>query len=111
MSSTETPTRPAAEHWSVPELARRPILLVAAVVGVALLATSWPYGYFGDELYFIAAGTHHRSEEHTSELQSRFDLVCRLLLEKKKKKRTTNHIIKLNTNYKIKMCYHYFTIK
>src|SRR5699024_11918338 len=34
--------------------------------------------------------THHsskkRSEEHTSELQSRFDLVCRLLLEKKNKK-------------------------
>src|SRR5438105_8008724 len=31
-----------------------------------------------------AVGT--RSEEHTSELQSRVDLVCRLLLEKKKKK-------------------------
>src|SRR5437868_10645893 len=29
-----------------------------------------------------------RSEEHTSELQSRFDLVCRLLLEKKKRKYT-----------------------
>src|SRR2546428_6383630 len=29
---------------------------------------------------------HHRSEEHTSELQSRSDLVCRLLLEKKKKR-------------------------
>src|SRR5699024_12404779 len=29
--------------------------------------------------------TIKRSEEHTSELQSRFDLVCRLLLEKKKK--------------------------
>src|SRR5437868_10657889 len=29
-----------------------------------------------------------RSEEHTSELQSRFDLVCRLLLEKKKKQST-----------------------
>src|SRR5699024_12364993 len=28
--------------------------------------------------------TVRRSEEHTSELQSRFDLVCRLLLEKKK---------------------------
>src|SRR5699024_12748231 len=28
----------------------------------------------------------YRSEEHTSELQSRFDLVCRLLLEKKKNK-------------------------
>src|SRR5258707_2301393 len=31
--------------------------------------------------------TAHRSEEHTSELQSRQYLVCRLLLEKKKKKR------------------------
>src|SRR5437868_9943093 len=30
-----------------------------------------------------------RSEEHTSELQSRFDLVCRLLLEKKKTKTIT----------------------
>src|SRR5256884_3544169 len=29
---------------------------------------------------------HQRSEEHTSELQSRLHLVCRLLLEKKKKK-------------------------
>src|SRR6266496_5414931 len=31
----------------------------------------------------------HRSEEHTSELQSRRDLVCRLLLEKKKKQKKT----------------------
>src|SRR5271167_2815718 len=31
-----------------------------------------------------ATGVPNRSEEHTSELQSRFDLVCRLLLEKKK---------------------------
>src|SRR5690349_4825670 len=33
---------------------------------------------------------HGRSEEHTSELQSRRDLVCRLLLEKKKKKKKNN---------------------
>src|SRR5436309_10716498 len=32
-----------------------------------------------------------RSEEHTSELQSRENLVCRLLLEKKKKKKNTNN--------------------
>src|SRR5207249_6776468 len=32
------------------------------------------------------AGGRHIEIEHTSELQSRFDLVCRLLLEKKKKK-------------------------
>src|SRR2546422_2252386 len=33
-----------------------------------------------------AAGVERRSEEHTSELQSRLHLVCRLLLEKKKDK-------------------------
>src|SRR2546422_6891701 len=44
-----------------------------------------------DELYVgtiaqeIVAGLKMRSEEHTSELQSRLHLVCRLLLEKKKK--------------------------
>src|SRR5207249_9950650 len=36
-------------------------------------------------------GVNARSEEHTSELQSRFDLVCRLLLEKKKKKHTIKY--------------------
>src|SRR5699024_11553157 len=36
--------------------------------------------------YFVMkwVNKEYRSEEHTSELQSRFDLVCRLLLEKKK---------------------------
>src|SRR5690606_41344403 len=34
---------------------------------------------------------HARSEEHTSELQSRENLVCRLLLEKKNTKDTTTH--------------------
>src|SRR5438132_13783957 len=36
----------------------------------------------------IPSRVHRRSEEHTSELQSHSDLVCRLLLEKKKKKNT-----------------------
>src|SRR5437868_13264530 len=35
-----------------------------------------------------------RSEEHTSELQSRFDIVCRLLLEKK-----NNHTVSLSAHY------------
>src|SRR5437868_15513374 len=35
-------------------------------------------------LHQMGIGLLMRSEEHTSELQSRFDLVCRLLLEKKK---------------------------
>src|SRR2546422_7193021 len=37
-----------------------------------------------------------RSEEHTSELQSRLHLVCRLLLEKKKKKKKRNMYTHLN---------------
>src|SRR5437868_15484436 len=36
---------------------------------------------------YLHPQAQRRSEEHTSELQSRFDLVCRLLLEKKKKKK------------------------
>src|SRR2546422_4959821 len=39
-----------------------------------------------------------RSEEHTSELQSRLHLVCRLLLEKKKKKKKKNSIKKRQTD-------------
>src|SRR5699024_11874251 len=46
-------------------------------------------GVFVGYLYLMPDHAHMnaiiiRSEEHTSELQSRFDLVCRLLLEKKK---------------------------
>src|SRR2546430_9341063 len=36
----------------------------------------------------------HRSEEHTSELQSQSNLVCRLLLEKKKKQVSHSHSIR-----------------
>src|SRR2546426_5732639 len=39
----------------------------------------------------LDAGLGERSEEHTSELQSPCNLVCRLLLEKKKKKRKHKH--------------------
>src|SRR5436309_8285302 len=41
-------------------------------------------------------GIAHRSEEHTSELQSRENLVCRLLLEKKKQTTRTNYKIGLS---------------
>src|SRR5579883_3596116 len=41
----------------------------------------WPEDW---RRFYVASGLiHHRSEEHTSELQSRENLVCRLLLEKK----------------------------
>src|SRR5438034_5672970 len=46
-----------------------------------------------------------RSEEHTSELQSHSDLVCRLLLEKKKKKKKTHK--NKNTKNKLNKHKHY----
>src|SRR5206468_9314774 len=46
-----------------------------------------PVGFAKSSAGEYAGGILARSEEHTSELQSRSDLVCRLLLEKKKKNR------------------------
>src|SRR5207247_8943300 len=73
---------------------------------VTLLLGESNQSLFGDDVITVNGGWHHRlisdgsmvqlptspgsprvaarSEEHTSELQSRVDLVCRLLLEKKK---------------------------
>src|SRR5438874_4834639 len=59
------------------------LYLLKSLVRCACGAMMTPKGAVGRN------GTY-RSEEHTSELQSRRDLVCRLLLEKKKKKKTSN---------------------
>src|SRR5438132_6852965 len=59
----------------------------------------YPIGEFDQLVRLTQAGAErllHRSEEHTSELQSHSDLVCRLLLEKKKK----NNKAKSNINKK-----------
>src|SRR5690625_6409027 len=45
--------------------------------------------YRGDDLIVMGTATECRSEEHTSELQSRGHLVCRLLLEKKNRNNIT----------------------
>src|SRR5256885_7968021 len=58
--------------------------VVAAVAAAGLLGTQAHDGEVGG----TAADVHHRSEEHTSELQSPCNLVCRLLLEKKKQDKT-----------------------
>src|SRR5437867_5974328 len=49
-------------------------------------STRRPSGLEPTRCFVAATETYSRSEEHTSELQSPYDLVCRLLLEKKKKK-------------------------
>src|SRR2546422_6115232 len=67
----------------------RPLIVVSllalyAEIGLRLLEP-WPLKVVLDHV--VSSGHHGhwvRSEEHTSELQSRLHLVCRLLLEKKK---------------------------
>src|SRR5699024_12641950 len=105
-------------HVSPQLLALRLLLVLFLMLRPPPISTLFPYttlfrSYFHvkyNTLYFIsikcvlceaigsASKTLHtdyqyaqnlRSEEHTSELQSRFDLVCRLLLEKKKKTKSS----------------------
>src|SRR5690606_39722711 len=69
-----------------------------------LLATSLAFtgaAYAQDEPDNAADRESQRSEEHTSELQSRENLVCRLLLEKKKKQwsKAVNRISVVTENY------------
>src|SRR5699024_12844855 len=71
---------------------RRSSDLIAELICIHSLSLRWRQGYGSAMMAHVlaemgAAGFREavlwRSEEHTSELQSRFDLVCRLLLEKK----------------------------
>src|SRR2546422_8059089 len=62
----------------------RALIARVAPTEVRVLVT----GESGTGKELVASAIHRRSEEHTSELQSRLHLVCRLLLEKKKKQQT-----------------------
>src|SRR3712207_7549036 len=82
--------RSRAENVPAPEIARRYWGLAdgATLRDVVLVVRA-------DEAHHRDVNHGFRSEEHTSELQSRQYLVCRLLLEKKKKKHQTFHITNL----------------
>src|SRR2546429_439886 len=74
MTPTTMPTL-----WCWRSIRSTSICRISASDGVVVFGGDWP-----------SAKANMRSEEHTSELQSRLHLVCRLLLEKKKKKAWTN---------------------
>src|SRR5436309_10578491 len=57
-------------------------------------------GPFRPRALGVNGPSSRRSEEHTSELQSRENLVCRLLLEKKKKKKKNKKTIITKIHYK-----------
>src|SRR2546427_9465131 len=81
-------------------LSANPIRDVCRPISVPPVASSARYSTYTLPSFTTAAGLKdgkvyvlyraERSEEHTSELQSQSNLVCRLLLEKKKKNNTTN---------------------
>src|SRR5207248_7821284 len=64
-----------------------PSTLQASIPFLSSMPTIWA---FSSSPSAMASASPLRSEEHTSELQSPYDLVCRLLLEKKKKKKQTH---------------------
>src|SRR5260370_26559709 len=72
-------------------------LIAALLCGASLIGGSAPAAASVFNYSCSSNCTYVRSEEHTSELQSHLNLVCRLLLEKKKK----------STDSKRKMLYRY----
>src|SRR5438445_3639643 len=75
----------------------------ALPISEAMPLQNLKHGVIRDNQIIFTAGNANkksaRSEEHTSELQSRQYLVCRLLLEKKKKHSIVHHNLSENTDY------------
>src|SRR5690349_22717195 len=94
--STLFPTRRSSDLWN-----RKTTLTFSGPVEIpGVHLKGWGVLPAGTYVFKVldSQSDRHRSEEHTSELQSRRDLVCRLLLEKKKKKIKRNIITDIN-NY------------
>src|SRR2546429_6948963 len=75
--------------WVFVEQLGLPVPSMPLLLAAGALAGSGHMSFFASLFYVmlaaVTADSIWRSEEHTSELQSRLHLVCRLLLEKKKK--------------------------
>src|SRR2546427_6448637 len=83
-SGLPRPAKPVTEKNGIPLLRRSEPLLVPGIPSTSDLRSSGI-----------------RSEEHTSELQSQSNLVCRLLLEKKKKKKQEHMSTRTHDNEQV----------
>src|SRR5438093_9331706 len=80
------PTRRSSDLRARPRATRAPVSSIAATRGWKVATISCcRRSTAGQSSRTLSAAVPYRSEEHTSELQSLTNLVCRLLLEKKKK--------------------------
>src|SRR5690606_41856962 len=78
------PTRRPSDLTRSAALRTRPSAGSTAMIRPTHIAASWPAAVRRGSSTSMRLRGERRSEEHTSELQSRENLVCRLLLEKKK---------------------------
>src|SRR2546422_6716065 len=72
--------------------ARHAARLAPLLLQMHALGLDAQHATVGHRVARVGGEVEQRSEEHTSELQSRLHLVCRLLLEKKKYHNTTRHL-------------------
>src|SRR5690625_6306949 len=86
----QIPSRQAAREAGIPWGVKTETINKVCASGLRSVTLADQLIRLGDEEVIVAGGMESmsRSEEHTSELQSRGHLVCRLLLEKKKKTRS-----------------------
>src|SRR5689334_23623446 len=83
---------PSGGHLRMPQTSRRPVIAGSLILAASLVSSGAAVAQSPDASSAAAPAAPTglegsiaiRSEEHTSELQSQFHLVCRLLLEKKK---------------------------
>src|SRR5438874_7906244 len=88
------PTRRSSDLMVAPEMRERRDGSIIFTISIGALKASTVIAMYGvtkaaDFALCRSLAAEWRSEEHTSELQSRRDLVCRLLLEKKKTRQHT----------------------
>src|SRR2546430_8791884 len=103
MFATRLRTRPCIARWRKSSDGRSntssPSSDCLIVISAGRVRSSWPLGP-STVTWPGARVTFTRSEEHTSELQSQSNLVCRLLLEKKKEQHnsTTRRLCTVTTH-------------